>query len=518
MLCGLSDKGRCKQVFSNTDVSDECGVSDNKNQKRCKRKSIKVTPKVKDEKTCPKGKILNPKTNRCIINRKNTRKNTRKKCPKGKTLNKKTNRCIIDRKKTEKKKICPPNKILNPKTNRCILNRKLPEDEVIEFNYKCKPGYIYNNATGRCVKKDGPSGKKILISSITKTIGGPISFHYFKFEFGGVLRHILLFGDRHTQYFFHKNPEIIEISTLIKKIIRKSPHCIDLFSENPIFHDVDKAKGKALQKYVSPLDAIRLEFGNCPKHHLYPGTCKYNNLRYQNWDLRFHTQEGPFWKLNPYDELFMKHESEYEKILKKFSKKNIILYLLGFTERIKPAMVKKIDKYFDEALNRAYVRDSFKKVTSDKSLLNKRRKLIRKEYNKCMRSVKFPHDLIDTYIKSYNSLKDVDFTLVFTDFYMICRMFMNFDRNKRTPKGCPTKGNNNYVTPRYSIIYAGDAHINDLFVFFEKMFKAKPFYTTKYNYPMGSRNKLIRLNDIRDKNREIVKVESVDDLFKDFYE
>ena len=40
MLCGLSDKGKCKQVFSKEEVSDECEISDNKNQKRCKRKSI----------------------------------------------------------------------------------------------------------------------------------------------------------------------------------------------------------------------------------------------------------------------------------------------------------------------------------------------------------------------------------------------------------------------------------------------------------------------------------------------
>ena len=110
-----------------------------------------------------------------------------------------------------------------------------------------------------------------------------------------------------------------------------------------------------------------MEFGNCPKHNYYKHNkgfykCNYNNLRYQNWDLRFHTQEGPWWKLNPYDELFMKHRSEYDKILKKFSKKNIILYLLGFTERMKSNIVKKLDEYLDEALNRALLRDSFKRV------------------------------------------------------------------------------------------------------------------------------------------------------------
>ena len=38
MYCGLSDTGRCKQVYDVKDISDNCEVSDNKNQKRCKRK------------------------------------------------------------------------------------------------------------------------------------------------------------------------------------------------------------------------------------------------------------------------------------------------------------------------------------------------------------------------------------------------------------------------------------------------------------------------------------------------
>ena len=59
MYCGLSEKGRCKRVFSKEEVSEECEMSNNQNQKRCKRKSVKKNPKE------------NPK------------KNTKKKCPKG---------------------------------------------------------------------------------------------------------------------------------------------------------------------------------------------------------------------------------------------------------------------------------------------------------------------------------------------------------------------------------------------------------------------------------------------------
>ena len=47
--------------------------------------------KNKNEKKCPEGKILNPKTNRCIKLKENKNE---KKCPEGKILNPKTNRCI----------------------------------------------------------------------------------------------------------------------------------------------------------------------------------------------------------------------------------------------------------------------------------------------------------------------------------------------------------------------------------------------------------------------------------------
>jgi hypothetical protein len=94
-------------------------------------KSPKV-PNVKVPKVCPEGKVLNPKTNRCILikNAKaaaNKPLKSPKVCPEGKVLNPKTNRCILIRNikdpvnKSPKK--CPEGKVLNPKTGRCILIR-----------------------------------------------------------------------------------------------------------------------------------------------------------------------------------------------------------------------------------------------------------------------------------------------------------------------------------------------------------------------------------------------------------
>lgn len=57
----------------------------------------KKTPEKK--KSCPIGKMLNPKTNRCVKIKNNNKNNIKK------------------------KKSCPDGKILNPKTNRCVKNK-----------------------------------------------------------------------------------------------------------------------------------------------------------------------------------------------------------------------------------------------------------------------------------------------------------------------------------------------------------------------------------------------------------
>ena len=45
MYCGLSSKGRCKQVKDIKDISEQCEVNHTTKQKRCKRKTVKDKPK-----------------------------------------------------------------------------------------------------------------------------------------------------------------------------------------------------------------------------------------------------------------------------------------------------------------------------------------------------------------------------------------------------------------------------------------------------------------------------------------
>jgi len=99
-------------------------------------------------KECPTGKVLNPKTNRCIKAVKDVKdvkavKDVKKECPTGKVLNPKTNRCIKVVK--DVKKECPEGKVLNPKTNRCI---KIVKDIPI-----CGQGEVLRNGKCECGKK-----------------------------------------------------------------------------------------------------------------------------------------------------------------------------------------------------------------------------------------------------------------------------------------------------------------------------------------------------------------------------
>ena len=78
-----------------------------------------IKKKPKDKKECPPGKVINPKTGRCI---KAIRQKPEKVCPPGKVINPKTGRCInAIRQKPEK--VCPPGKVINPATGRCVKSK-----------------------------------------------------------------------------------------------------------------------------------------------------------------------------------------------------------------------------------------------------------------------------------------------------------------------------------------------------------------------------------------------------------
>ena len=122
----------------------------NSNDKRIKKNSplpvLDVNKDITTKKECPPGKVLNPKTGRCIKEKKSISKTSDlkiKECPPGKVLNPETGRCIKEKSSILKTSVsktqetlptgkvlksqtkeCPPGKVLNPKTGRCIKEKK----------------------------------------------------------------------------------------------------------------------------------------------------------------------------------------------------------------------------------------------------------------------------------------------------------------------------------------------------------------------------------------------------------
>ena len=392
----------------------------------------------------------------------------------------------------------------------------------------CGAGKLRNPMTNRCVSEKGGVAKKIRMTKDTAVIGGPISISYYEVLFNGVTKRILMFGDAHTHYPYPNEKNVITITTLLKKIIRKSPHCIDLFVEEHVHQkqDYQMAQGRALVGYNSPLQAVRDEFGSCPTHNYTISKCAYDNLRYQNWDLRWGESEGRS-KCNPYDELAMEYDFEVA-IRKRFPASmapNIVRYLIGADLPAKAET--SIHAFYDEQLATFMDRPAFKDRVMDKGFQDYRKDVLQRQYRKLMSgSDDFPKDFLKTFIATFGKRKlGMELTHVFTDFYLLCRMFQRFNRgkakNKRTPKRCPitphqsTKSKTGviYDTPTYMILYAGHDHITYVETFLGKMFGAKPIFHTRGR----QLNKKITLQDIASRKGS-PRPKTIDDLFQPFYQ
>ena len=99
-----------------------------KNSPKVSQVSVEKQPTDKPKKECPPGKILNPKTGRCINKPKEKTQKRRgrpKKFDKPEGRGESTDKHQGQGESTDKpEKECPPGKILNPKTGRCINKPK----------------------------------------------------------------------------------------------------------------------------------------------------------------------------------------------------------------------------------------------------------------------------------------------------------------------------------------------------------------------------------------------------------
>jgi hypothetical protein len=94
---------------------------------------------IKNDIKCERKKVINPLSNRCI--------------------NKKTINKLPKTNLSKPEKICPDGKMVNPKTGRCIKipldkskNIKQPKINLSKPEKKCPDGKIVNPKTGRCIK------------------------------------------------------------------------------------------------------------------------------------------------------------------------------------------------------------------------------------------------------------------------------------------------------------------------------------------------------------------------------
>jgi len=115
----ISPKNKTKRCPKGERMNPKTGLCEKVGAKEMPEIPKKTEKPEKITKPCPPGKILNPKTNRCI----NIPKETKEKTSNNKTVKK----MDVEKREPEEPeepeeptKPCPPGKILNPKTNRCI--------------------------------------------------------------------------------------------------------------------------------------------------------------------------------------------------------------------------------------------------------------------------------------------------------------------------------------------------------------------------------------------------------------
>ena len=156
-LCFNFSKGRRLLIYVRKDAKQDTSTDSDINAVNSPVKSPTKSPKK-----CPAGKVINPKTGRCILiknaNKLKVNPKSPKKCPDGKVINPKTGRCILIKNANKLKvnpkspKKCKEGKVINPKTGRCILIKNANKLKVNPTSpKKCPVGKVLNPKTGRCI-------------------------------------------------------------------------------------------------------------------------------------------------------------------------------------------------------------------------------------------------------------------------------------------------------------------------------------------------------------------------------
>tara|TARA_B110000211_G_C14076985_1_gene552567 strand:+ start:1136 stop:2470 length:1335 start_codon:yes stop_codon:yes gene_type:complete len=265
--------------------------------------------------------------------------------------------------------------------------------------------------------------------------------------------------------------------------------CIDLFIEEkqknrsaPLY-----LKGGGVNKNNNLLHHTKNTFYNCAWHAGHPSTkkkCTYKNLRVHNFDLRFSNAVGSRDRRehrtsNKLDILLynLKQASGYSH---RRDYSLLANYILGYT--IKSSDTARLNKLIETLSNSAtnITTPSYTKrysVAEIKSDMTNFRRIVKKEYNKYLKTKheyiprknrKLRSCLKHIINQKYNKTKEfAEYTHLFTDLYILSRIFMEFTKNKakiaRSPAKCSIvkKGVKTInISPNKVIILAGDQHID----------------------------------------------------------
>jgi hypothetical protein len=286
-------------------------------------------------------------------------------------------------------------------------------------------------------------------------------------------------------------------------------------------------KNEGLGKFKNPLLAIRAKFFDCSRHHKME--CIYPNLRYHNLDLRYmlysinneeitNSNKQSLNKLlinnpnfNLYDinpksdfnieknnirygaivpvamllmpDMYKKLYTVYRKISKILKKKIdyndfkkiMVKCIIGLEEN------KEIESEFDtfyKSGNKLWFDNKQLKKFQYNKHINIRKEKIKKILNKIPeeRKKKFIKIFLNVYS---HSIQDILMLFPLTDFYLICRLLVEYKPNKMNRVKEPCRS---VLTPTNIIIYMGAFHIILLNEFFKQFGESGPKYTTMTPY------------------------------------
>ncbi len=372
-----------------------------------------------------------------------------------------------------------------------------------------------------------------------KKIVGPIKLSYWEIMCPNkTKKKILFFHDEHTNVSSlcsdRRVRNCLDIDDVLDLIINKANNekkCIDLFIEiSPKRRSAPKYLiGGQLNKQEEIINYLEKKYTKCVWHSrkkdIRIGDCPYKNLRLHNLDMRRSDL-----KRNKLDSLLYYttscpgyiHDRDFDLLAD---------YILG--AKIKAKDRYKLIKILNSIKNSKRLnlhpdtpilirKYTVKQIMTE---MNSFRRIIKKEYNKFLKTKKkyLPkldlRQLIKDKISENFKIKGnnfTEYTHLFTDLYVLSRIFMEFGTNKkkvtRSPENCPLITNKKKtlnISPNRIILMAGSDHIdlyNNILMKYFPGNKSK-FYETKLN-----QNKILSYTTVSP------KIKSFTELFDKFLE